>query len=105
MYVQYTYQNNKYISRLTGWNYIHAMYIYNICTVTHAMIKRKELQTTKNTYKLFKKKANNGYHRLKIHELHNLSELSSHSIYIYICDILTGFILPHVYFQRSSKVP
>ena len=46
--------------------------------------KKTELQATKNTYKLFKKKANNGYHRLKIHELHNLSELSSHSIYIYI---------------------
>ena len=58
------------------------------------------------THTIFKKKANNGYHRLKIHDLHDLSELSSHpiDISIYIYDILTGFILLHVYFQRSSKV-
>ena len=110
MYIIHIKTTNTFQDSRNGITYIQYIQcdIYNICTVIHAMIKRKDRIASDQEYiQIFKKKANNGYHRLKIHDLHDLSELSSHpiDISIYIYDILTGFILLHVYFQRSSKVP
>ena len=63
--------------------------------------KRQNCKRPRTHTNFLKKKANNGYHRLKIHELHNLSELSSHSIYIYISATFLQASYYHMYTFRE----